>query len=229
MALLKWKFLIFLLIAFFAMMLYYSYKGVSSLRFFAVEQVKIEGVQYSDGSLFDELARGLLDQSLLSLNTKELYASIETISSSEPWISSVRLVRSLPNNVAIIVYEESPLFAVSSYDDCYYVTQNHKRIPTQCSNARIFMDDNISDTFVSDFVRVYNSNDFIHNANTTLKYRGIIANVNGVEYLLPYNNTILKANYRVFTDKLSQEYATIDSVDLRFDGKILIKGITHAQ
>ncbi len=229
MVLLRWKFLIFLFVAFFVMMLYYSYKGVASLGFFSVEQIEIVGVQYSDASSFDELARGLLDQSLLSLNRNELQSSIEAITLSNPWISSVRLVRSLPNNIAIVVYEESPLFAVNSYDACYYVTRNSKRIPTQCSEAHIFMDSNVNQSLMDDFIKVYNANSFIHNAITTLQRRGISTNIDGVDYLLPYDEDILQNNYQVFTDNLSLAYSSINSVDLRFEGKILVKGTYHAQ
>lgn len=198
---------------------YSGIKNITESRLFTVRSVEIRGVINSDRSKLSALGKKLIGLNVFSENMEGL------LHSEDPWVQKIVAVRSLPDSVNMVVYEEKPLFSFQDEKGkCYVFTGGNKRINTSCEGVWIKSEKLMTDEQAFVFSELLKKNPQLTQSDITLKDYSFSAVIDGDIIYCPYDTDIFNENYAAYRASIKKLYKTVEYVDLTIDKRIFVKG-----
>lgn len=199
--------------------IYGATKKVKSSELFTVRSVEIRGVINADRSKLSALGKKLIGLNVFSENMENIMRT------DDPWVQKIVAVRSLPDSVNMVVYEEKPLFSFKDEKGkCYVFTGGNKRIGISCNGVGIKAEKPLTDAQAMTFAELLESNPALSGADITLKDYSFAAVIDGDTIYCPYDSVIFTENYAAYKDSIKKLYKTVEYVDITIDKRIFVKG-----
>jgi hypothetical protein len=189
---------------------------LTGFNYFSVKKIDVDGSNFTDKSKILAYCNKFLNSNIFLIKFDEIDEF------NNEWVKKIIFEKIYPDKIVVHVFERKPLLNIKEDNKCYFLTDDLKRISSNCENTNVIIKDNISDQVLLAFADIYNnfdsSFDYIELYSTFFKAH------NQNSFMLgSYNNEFLD-NYNIYQKKIVQLYRNIDHSDLRISGKIYVKG-----
>ena len=219
----KGKAKICLLILIFLLFTTYNLNIKINLPFFKIKNIDFRNQLYLEENVKSDIINNFTNKSLINLSKKNLNKHFE----KSKWVNSYKLKKKYPNTILIILNEYKPI-AIYSKDNLSYLINNNYTLTKKIINTQIDIDlINLKGEFdAKQFKDIY-SNLII--TNFLKKVKEIkIKSLNRMDLLL-FNN--IKVSFGEYSSKkqievlkqILKKYPNIERVDLRNQGRVVIK------
>lgn len=143
---------------------------------------------------------------------------------SSSQIDRIDVVKVYPNTVRMVVYEVVPVAKIRTPNGCYTLTNNNRFIVSSCDKVNIVLENKFDLQNLRKVLNIYSKYSFLQEGTIFLLYDSFVANVNGVLYYAPFDESIFAKNYANFINYIANKYSSINYVDLRSSMKVYING-----
>lgn len=219
----KGKAKIFLLLLIFLLFTTYHLNIKINLPFFKVKNIDFRNQLYLEENIKSEIINNFTNKSLINLSKKNLNKYFE----KSKWVDSYKLKKKYPNTILIILNEYKPI-AIYSKDNLNYLVNNNYTLAKKIINIQTHVDlVNLKGEFdAKQFKDIYLN---LIATNFLKKVKEIkIKSLNRMDLLL-FND--VKVSFGEYSSKtqievlkqILKKYPNIESVDLRNEGRVVIK------
>ena len=219
----KGKAKICLLLLIFLLFTTYNLNIKINLPFFKIKNIDFRNQLYLEENIKSDIIDNFTNKSLINLSKKNLNKYFE----KSKWVDSYKLKKKYPNTILIILNEHKPI-AIYSKDNLSYLVNNNYTLTKKIINTQTDIDlINLKGEFdAKQFKDIY-SNLII--TNFLKKVKEIkIKSLNRMDLLL-FNN--IKVSFGEYSSKkqievlkqILKKYPNIERVDLRNEGRVVIK------
>ena len=219
----KGKAKICLLLLIFLLFTTYNFNIKFNLPFFKIKNIDFRNQLYLEENIKSDIIDNFTNKSLINLSNKNLNKHFE----KSKWVNSYKLKKKYPNTILIILNEHKPI-AIYSKDNLSYLVNNNYTLTKKIINTQTDIDlINLKGEFdANQFKDIYSN---LITTNFLKKVKEIkIKSLNRVDLLL-FNN--IKVTFGEYSTKkqievlkqILKKYPNIDIVDLRNEGRVVIK------
>ena len=219
----KGKAKICLLILIFLLFTTYNLNIKINLPFFKIKNIDFRNQLYLEENIKSDIIDNFTNKSLINFSKKNLNKYFE----KSKWVDSYKLKKKYPNTILIILNEYKPI-AIYSKDNLNYLVNNNYTLTKKIIDIQTHIDlVNLKGEFdAKQFKDIYLN---LIATNFLKKVKEIkIKSLNRMDLLL-FNNT--KVSFGEYSSKkqievlkqILKKYPNIESVDLRNDGRVVIK------
>ena len=219
----KGKAKIFLLLLSFLLFTTYHLNIKINLPFFKVKNIDFRNQLYLEENIKSDVINNFTNKSLINLSKKNLNKYFE----KSKWVDSYKLKKKYPNTILIILNEYKPI-AIYSKDNLNYLVNNNYTLTKKIINIQTHIDlVNLKGEFdAKQFKDIYLN---LIATNFLKKVKEIkIKSLNRMDLLL-FND--VKVSFGEYSSKtqievlkqILKKYPNIESVDLRNEGRVVIK------
>ena len=219
----KGKAKICLLLLIFLLFTTYNLNIKINLPFFKIKNIDFRNQLYLEENIKSDIIDNFTGKSLINLSKKNLNKYFE----KSKWVDSYKLKKKYPHTILIILNEHKPI-AIYSKDNLSYLVNNNYTLTKKIINTQIDIDlINLKGEFdAKQFKDIYSN---LITSNFLKKVKEIkIKSLNRVDLLL-FNN--IKVTFGEYSTKkqievlkqILKKYPNIDIVDLRNEGRVVIK------
>jgi len=219
----KGKAKICLLLLIFLLFTTYNLNIKINLPFFKIKNIDFRNQLYLEENIKSDIFDNFTNKSLINLSKKNLNKYFE----KSKWVNSYKLKKKYPNTILIILNEHKPI-AIYSKDNLSYLVNNNYTLTKKIINTQTDIDlINLKGEFdAKQFKDIY-SNLII--TNFLKKVKEIkIKSLNRMDLLLLNN---IKVSFGEYSSKkqievlkqILKKYPNIERVDLRNEGRVVIK------
>ena len=219
----KGKAKIFLLLLIFLLFTTYNLNIKINLPFFKIKNIDFRNQLYLEENIKSNIINNFTNKSLINFSKKNLNKYFE----KSKWVDSYKLKKKYPNTILIILNEYKPI-AIYSKDNLNYLVNNNYTLTKKIIDIQTHIDlVNLKGEFdAKQFKDIYLN---LIATNFLKKVKEIkIKSLNRMDLLL-FNNT--KVSFGEYSSKkqievlkqILKKYPNIESVDLRNEGRVVIK------
>ena len=219
----KGKAKICLLLLIFLLFTTYNLNIKINLPFFKIKNIDFRNQLYLEENIKSDIIDNFTNKSLINLSKKNLNKHFE----KSKWVDSYKLKKKYPNTILIILNEHKPI-AIYSKDNLSYLVNNNYILTKNIINIQADIDlINLKGEFdANQFKDIYSN---LITTNFLKKVKEIkIKSLNRMDLLL-FNN--IKVSFGEYSSKkqievlkqILKKYPNIERVDLRNEGRVVIK------
>ena len=219
----KGKAKICLLLLIFLLFTTYNLNIKINLPFFKIKNIDFRNQLYLEENIKSDIIDNFTNKSLINLSKKNLNKYFE----KSKWVDSYKLKKKYPNTILIILNEHKPI-AIYSKDNLSYLVNNNYTLTKKIINTQTDIDlINLKGEFdANQFKDIYSN---LITTNFLKKVKEIkIKSLNRMDLLL-FNN--IKVSFGEYSSKkqievlkqILKKYPNIERVDLRNEGRVVIK------
>ena len=219
----KGKAKICLLLLIFLLFTTYNLNIKINLPFFKIKNIDFRNQLYLEENIKSDIIDTFANKSLINLSKKNLDKYFE----KSKWVDSYKLKKKYPNTILIILNEHKPI-AIYSKDNLSYLVNNNYILTKKIINTQTDIDlINLKGEFdANQFKDIYSN---LITTNFLKKVKEIkIKSLNRMDLLL-FNN--IKVSFGEYSSKkqievlkqILKKYPNIERVDLRNEGRVVIK------
>ena len=219
----KGKAKIFLLLLIFLLFTTYNLNIKINLPFFKIKNIDFRNQLYLEENIKSDVINNFTNKSLINLSKKNLNKYFE----KSKWVDSYKLKKKYPNTILILLNEYKPI-AIYSKDNLNYLVNNNYTLTKKIIDIQTHIDlVNLKGEFdAKQFKDIYLN---LIATNFLKKVKEIkIKSLNRMDLLL-FNNT--KVSFGEYSSKkqiealkqILKKYPNIERVDLRNEGRVVIK------
>ena len=219
----KGKAKICLLLLIFLLFTTYNLNIKINLPFFKIKNIDFRNQLYLEENIKSDIIDNFTNKSLINLSKKNLNKYFE----KSKWVDSYKLKKKYPNTILIILNEHKPI-AIYSKDNLSYLVNNNYILTKNIINIQAYIDlINLKGEFdANQFKDIYSN---LITTNFLKKVKEIkIKSLNRMDLLL-FNN--IKVSFGEYSSKkqievlkqILKKYPNIERVDLRNEGRVVIK------
>lgn len=176
----------------------------------------------------DEQLKGKLEEYSSKLKNKNIFfVNIEKVDIVDnKWIKNIEFNRLFPDKIKIVINKRKSLFKYKKGSKCYYLTDDLKKIASNCEDVNVAVKELTSDDILFKFSRFYQK---------IAKNKDVVAEVNPFYFKITDGQKVLYGSYdknffgryKIYKENLHSMYNKIERVDLRIEDKIYIKGVLN--
>jgi cell division protein FtsQ len=192
--------------------------GFCGLNFFKIRGIEIVGCNFSNKDAIYKDFEEYKDKNIFDIDFKA------SNNFNNPWINRVDVKRIYPDRVKIKITEKIPVMKMKDFTGCYYLTDDFEKIRCVCEDIVVNIVDDIHMDTLSNFVKIYNVLNADHPKEIKLFKNIFKTSFDNYTILGSYDNSFLE-DYKIFKSTISERYKNIESVDMRIEGKIFVKGV----
>ena len=219
----KGKAKILLLLLIFLLFTTYNLNIKINLPFFKIKNIDFRNQLYLEENIKSDIINNFTNKSLINLSKKNLNKYFE----KSKWVDSYKLKKKYPNTILIILNEYKPI-AIYSKDNLNYLVNNNYTLTKKIINIQTHIDlVNLKGEFdAKQFKDIYLN---LIATNFLKKVKEIkIKSLNRMDLLLFNNAKVSFGEYSSKTQievlkQILKKYPNIESVDLRNEGRVVIK------
>lgn len=219
----KGKAKIFLLLLIFLLFTTYNLNIKINLPFFKIKNIDFRNQLYLEENIKSDIINNFTNKSLINFSKKNLNKYFE----KSKWVDSYKLKKKYPNTILIILNEYKPI-AIYSKDNLNYLVNNNYTLTKKIINIQTHIDlINLKGEFdAKQFKDIYLN---LIATNFLKKVKEIkIKSLNRMDLLLFNNAKVSFGEYSSKTQievlkQILKKYPNIESVDLRNEGRVVIK------
>jgi len=219
----KGKAKICLLLLIFLLFTTYNLNIKINLPFFKIKNIDFRNQLYLEENIKSDIINNFTNKSLINLSKKNLNKHFE----KSKWVDSYKLIKKYPNTILIILNEYKPI-AIYSKDNLNFLVNNNYIVTKNIINiqADIYLINLKGEFDANQFKDIYSN---LIATNFLKKVKEIkIKSLNRMDLLLFNNIKVLFGEYSTkkqieVLKKILKKYPNIERVDLRNEGRVVIK------
>ena len=196
-------------VLFFGIQIFCSF--LTEYDYFSVKKIDIQGADVVNKKKLEAYCNNIF---LVKFRKLEEFKSA--------WVKKVIFKKIYPDKIVLYLYERKPLFRVKEANQCYYLTDDFRRIKSDCENINVEVEVPVSNNQLLAFADMYKH--FKEHFDHIELYETYFKAYKGDTLLIgTYDNDFLN-NYKAYCEKIARLYKNIERADLRVSGRIYIKG-----